>query len=137
MHNYATDIRIRAQPIVCEVLNFFDTWRSERDLLAAKGSVDADALHLLLSLLVRRSMLHTRPAHANDRERLMDGWGDWNPAAGFFHQSTKDLEYADLDTIERLTAKKSRLRPMPATRDAGGSSACMPRRCRPGSASAR
>jgi SagB-type dehydrogenase family enzyme len=114
LHNYATGARVAAQPIVCEVLHFFDRWRRDRDLFAAKRHIDPPTLTLLLEVLVERSMLELRTGRPNDRERLTATWKDWSPAASFFHQSTKDLEYADLDAIERLTAAQSRLARMPS-----------------------
>ena len=43
----------------------------------------------------------------------MRSWADWNPAAGFFHNSTKDVRFADLDTMERLGREKARAGGMP------------------------
>ena len=106
-HNYATRTVVPAQPIVCDVLHYFGGWRSRDELAAAKPQLAPADLQTLLDLLVDRSLLlaDDRPPHA--REQSMAAWGDWNPAAGFFHHSTQDLPYADLETIERMTAAKA------------------------------
>ena len=126
--NYATRTRAGAQPIVCEILHFFHDWRSDRELFAAKPNLDRKMLRQLLSLLVQRSMLHRRSRPESKSERAMASWSDWNPAAGFFHNTTKDLEYADLAAIERITREKSRLISMPPStkRHAGRSSRLPP-----------
>lgn len=114
-HNYATRTQVFAQPIVTEVLHFFDSWRTPGELFAAKPRVDQRDLQELLDLLVQRSLLQRDDEAPAGGERAMAGWADWNPAAGFFHNSTKDLEYGDLRTIERLTREKARKTPMPDT----------------------
>ena len=112
-HNYGSRVRVAAQPIVCEVLHFFDRWRSRDDLLAEKPRLRQTDLTQLLDVLVRRSLLLRNDQAPHPAEPLMDTWSGWNPAAGFFHHSTQDLDYADLDTIERMTRAKARTTPMP------------------------
>ena len=113
IHNYATRTRVGGHPIVCEILHFFDDWRPAAELFAAKPHVGRRALQQLLSLLVKRSLLQDGGRSVLASEREMDGWADWNPAAGFFHNSTKDLRFADLDTMERLEREKARVSRMP------------------------
>jgi SagB-type dehydrogenase family enzyme len=112
-HNYASRTRLEAQPVVCDVLHFFDRWRSCGDLLADKPRLRQSDLLQLLDLLVQRSLLMRSDRAPHPSERLMAMWRDWNPAAGLFHHSTQDLEYADLDTIEQMTRAKARTTPMP------------------------
>lgn len=113
IYNYATRIRAGASPVVCEILHFFDRWRAARELFAVKAHVSRHALQKVLSLLVKRSLLQRDDRSVVESERAMESWADWNPAAGFFHSSTKDLRYGDLDTIERLAREKARVSPMP------------------------
>jgi len=111
-HNYAARTVVRARPIVCEVLDYFDQWRSSEALLAERPRL-RDDLQTLLGLLVNSSLLECEDRAVPSAERAMDTWADWNPAAGFFHTSTKDVEYGDIRTIERLTREKARATPMP------------------------
>jgi SagB-type dehydrogenase family enzyme len=43
----------------------------------------------------------------------MDGWTQWNPAAGFFHTATKDVQFDDENTSVRLLRRQSQVVPMP------------------------
>lgn len=113
LHNYATRTRIAADPIICEILHFLAEWRTAEQLFAFKAGVDPRLLRRLLAALVMRTCVQRddRPVAAD--ERAMQAWSDWNPAAGFFHNATKDLRYAGLRTIERRTRDKARVAPMP------------------------
>src|SRR5688500_17269397 len=97
IYNYATRTKVGAQPIICEVLHFFGRWRSAQELFAFRPHLSRRVLQKLLSLLVGRSLLQSGRRPPRESERLMESWVDWNPMAGFFHSSTKDLEYADLE----------------------------------------
>jgi SagB-type dehydrogenase family enzyme len=114
-HNYASRTRAVARPIVCDILHFFDDWRSADDLLAVKIGIDRRRLRRLLSLLVKRSLLQRNDHALSGADQAMSTWSEWNPEAGFFHNSTKDLRYADLRTIARLTRAKERVSPMPSS----------------------
>jgi SagB-type dehydrogenase family enzyme len=41
--------------------------------------------------MLERHLLVRSDDRPDPRERALDSWADWNPAAGFFHLSTKDL----------------------------------------------
>ena len=113
--NYATRRQVFARPIVCEILDFFETWRTVPDLLARKPRLRQDQLSELLTLLVEASLLQRDDVPVPEAEGAMAAWADWNPAAGFFHNCTKDVEYGDLRTIDRLSREKARAVPMPAS----------------------
>ena len=111
--NYATLTEVRARPLVCEVLDDLDQWRTRDALMAEHPQLQPDQLQTLLNLLVESSLLQRDDRAVSDAERDLGGWADWNPAAGFFHNSTKDVDYGDLRTIERLMREKARAAPMP------------------------
>lgn len=111
--NYATGRQVSARPIVCEILDFFDVWRTVEELTRVKPRLQEAELPQLLTLLAERSLLQRRDGPVPAAESAMDGWADWNPAAGFFHTATRDLEYGDLRTIDRLSREKARRVPMP------------------------
>jgi SagB-type dehydrogenase family enzyme len=112
-HNYAAGTRVVAQPLVCEVLHFFDDWRTRAALVAVKPQLNHADLPTLLDLLVERDLLLRSDLPETGRERRLEEWGDWNPAAAFFHGATRDVAYGDLPTIERMTRDKARTTPMP------------------------
>jgi len=112
--NYATHTHVLARPETCHILDFFDDWRSLDDLCERWPQLDRGALQKTVGLLAEASLLQQSDRAATDAERALDGWGRWNPAAGFFHFSTKDHEYTpDLAHAERLLRRQARTVPMP------------------------
>ncbi len=92
-HNYATGARIEAEPLACVILSFFHRWRRIEALYRHLNEYDADSLHSAAEQLARLGLLERARRPTNQPSRL-EPWSDWNPAAGFFHFSTKDLIYA-------------------------------------------
>ena len=43
----------------------------------------------------------------------MQAWEPWNPAAGFFHYSTRDIKFVDADVYERALKEKRTVTPPP------------------------
>lgn len=111
--NYATRTRVAGHPVICEILDYLRDWRTAEQLFAFKPRVDPRMLRQLLVALTTRSCIQRDDRALVASERAMQSWADWNPAAGFFHNSTKDLRYADLRTTERRTRKKARVTAMP------------------------
>jgi SagB-type dehydrogenase family enzyme len=127
-HNFATATTVRGTAPIIGLLDYFDRWRPLPSLLA-QSSRPAGELRAAVRTLVRASMLHqsNRPLHLN--ESAMAQWGDWNPAAGFFHFSTKDAPYARNET-EALASLRERARsrpvPAPAKRYPGARTVALP-----------
>jgi len=113
VHNYATRTRTRVPPVVCELLAFFADWRPAADLFAAYSHIDRRSLERLLLLLAERSLLQRSDRPVTAADQAMDTWRDWNPAAGFFHNTTKDVRFFDLETIARVTREKLKHGPLP------------------------
>lgn len=92
-HNYASGQRVEAEPLACAILSFFDRWRRPDGLFRRLNDYTPESLRAALLQLARCGLLETtRRPRAGGPARL-DAWNDWNPAAGFFHFSTKDLKY--------------------------------------------
>ena len=88
-HNFATGVQIAADPLTTAVLHFFSDWRSADSLWRATPGVSRASVRQAVAKLARLSFL-LRPGH---RRAPFASWADWNPAAGFFHCSTKDVHY--------------------------------------------
>jgi SagB-type dehydrogenase family enzyme len=114
VQNYATGVRVVGRPVTCDILSFFDDWRPARDLLADRPAWDRSGLRKLLLAFARHSLLQRAGREISLQEKAMDGWRQWNPAAGFFHTATKDVPFDDADTSVRLLRRQSRVTPMPA-----------------------
>src|SRR5262245_19849315 len=90
--NYATGARTAADPVTMQYLDFLGEWRT-LDYLAGRFSrFSRTSLEAAVAALVERSLVldSRRPA---PREEAVDAWSAWNPAAGFFHFSTRDVPF--------------------------------------------
>jgi SagB-type dehydrogenase family enzyme len=114
-HNYATGYRTRASPLLARVLQTFDDWQPPDALARALPDAAPSTLRVLLRRLVHHSMLERSDRVPSARSTGLDEWRDWNPAAGFFHFSTKDvLNRTPLEASERELRRKARVIPMPS-----------------------
>jgi SagB-type dehydrogenase family enzyme len=112
--NYAIGARTIGHPLTCEVLDFFDDWRSAQDFFDAHAGWNQSTTGALLEAFVQRALLQRDGVDSSPRERAMDAWAPWNPAAGFFHTATKDVPFDDMPTTVRSLHRRSRAQPMPA-----------------------
>jgi len=113
IENYATSVRVSAPPITSNVLAFFDDWRPIEGFLSASPAATHGTIRTLLRRLIRHSLLQRFDRPSSPRELAMDAWRSWNPAAGFFHTTTKDVAFFDMDTQVRRLREKSLAAPMP------------------------
>jgi len=114
--NYATGRRIAAAPLTAEFLHFFDRWRSMAAFSAHFSDFTPSSLLTAVRTLERHTMLRRSDRPSEGREVAMATWADWNPAAGFFHFSTKDARYAtDDDEVVRRLREKSRHTAIPVS----------------------
>jgi SagB-type dehydrogenase family enzyme len=108
VHNYATGIRVEVDPGMPAVLQFFEDWRSPAEIRARFGVTSARFTRLVdATLLERASRAPAGPVAA------LDAWAGWNPAAGFFHMSTRGERYLDPMETDRLLRRKARTVPVP------------------------
>jgi len=106
-HNFATGGRVAGSALVIGLIDYFSDWRPIAPLLA-RSTIPADSLRPALRKLVRNSLLHRSDRQLPPAERAMEQWDEWNPAAGFFHFSTKDVPY-QADETEAVAFLKRRL----------------------------
>jgi len=113
VHNFATGVRVAGNALTLGLLDYFDTWKSA-DPLFERSSLSRTELRRTLRRLVRLSLLQQTGRPLNATERAMEQWADWNPAAGFFHFSTKDLpfEKGEAHAVRFLTNRLA-ARPVP------------------------
>jgi SagB-type dehydrogenase family enzyme len=98
--NYASRSRVGAAPLTCEILHFFDRWRSAGALFRQFPQYTFASLGRALSGLVRAGLLE----HSGERDayaKALHTWREWRPAASFLHFSTKDA-YAPADPEESV-----------------------------------
>jgi SagB-type dehydrogenase family enzyme len=90
--NYATTVSIAGNAVIAHVLSTAGDWIAVADLASALPSMPAKELRGLVGALVDRTLLQRSDRAEDPRETAMAGWDAWNPAAGFFHFTTKDVE---------------------------------------------
>jgi SagB-type dehydrogenase family enzyme len=112
--NFAIKKQITADPVVCSILQFCGDWRSVREIESDLRRYDPKSVQRTVRQLYANGMLERAGDHRDPRLTLMEGWRSWNPAAGFFHFSTKDVEFAE-DPWEsmRTLEQKAKSRPLP------------------------
>jgi SagB-type dehydrogenase family enzyme len=112
--NYASGKGAAAAPIATEVLNFFSRWRSAEALFHHLPQYSPSSLRAAIHKLARHSLLQRSDRKALALEHLMSAWKDWNPAAGFFHFTGRDLPFeADLVGMGRYMEELTHEQAMP------------------------
>jgi SagB-type dehydrogenase family enzyme len=111
--NYVFRSRVGAAPLTCEILHFFDRWRSAGALLRQFPQYTSASLGRAVAGLVRARLLeHSR--EGDSRTRALGTWREWRPAASLFHFSTKDAHApADPEDSVRELRRLARTKPMP------------------------
>jgi SagB-type dehydrogenase family enzyme len=112
--NFLTQRRVSASPLTSTILHFFGRDRLLRDLFAALSEYTPASLRKSVQILTRHSLLqrHGRKPQAGENE--LRAWSEWNPAAGFFHLSTKDLPFeADAAKEYRGLVRLAKTKPIP------------------------
>src|SRR5262245_57220256 len=112
-HNFASGRRVAGNALTIGLLDYFSDWRGA-DVLMSGSTLRPEALRRALAQLVRASMLQRSDRPVPRSQQRMEQWADWNPAAGFFHFSTKDVAYAgDQDRTRRFLIGRAQVRPLP------------------------
>jgi len=91
--NFATRRRIAADPVTCMILDFFQNGRTLLDFFTRFQEYDLSSLRRSVNLLVKHSMLELYEEQRSFAGEAHEAWNQWNPAAGFFHFSTKDVDF--------------------------------------------
>jgi SagB-type dehydrogenase family enzyme len=92
VENFLTRRGVTCNPIASTILHFFDRYRSLRELFTALRDYTPASLRSSVRMLVRHSLLQRR-GDKFDGGKKLQAWSEWNPAAGFFHMSTKDVQF--------------------------------------------
>ena len=94
-HNFATRLSVSAKPLTCEVLDFFNSWRTSREAVIHFAGSTPRSVRAALAELVQHGLLLPKNSPELTRDtRIAKEWSDWLPAASF-HFATKDAPYVD------------------------------------------
>jgi SagB-type dehydrogenase family enzyme len=100
-------------PHACQLLDLCHDWTTIEDLGAA-NIMPRSALPAEIDRLVSLSLLERSDRPMDPRERAMASLRPWNPAAGFFHTTTRDLPFVPQRLAARYARAKARHVPPPA-----------------------
>lgn len=113
IENYAARTRVAASPVTCQLLDVFESWSPAAILAEHFPAMSAASLARAHASLVRHRLLErsrTPPPPGGP----FTGWQSWNPAAGFFHFSTKDGHAPiEPDVSARVLRRRAESTPMP------------------------
>jgi SagB-type dehydrogenase family enzyme len=115
--NFLTRSRVSASPLTSTILHFFDRQRALKALCATLPEYTPESLRKAVRMLAQHSLLQRQGSRLPPGEKELRAWSEWNPAAGFFHLSTKDLPFErdaakEFRGLLRLAKSKPMLRPI-------------------------
>ena len=110
--NYATGVKAELPPRAIDLLSACDEWTPVETLAAAKF-VSPDTFIPVLDRMVALALLERADRPRDPRAFAMDEFQPWNPQAGFFHMTTRDLRYARPAAALRHTRAKRVASPPP------------------------
>jgi SagB-type dehydrogenase family enzyme len=96
LYNYETRLATTATPFAVELLEFFTSARSIADVQRRFNRYPSKKIAQAIRSLAGRGLLE-RVGEGRTRSALAK-WASWNPAAGFFHFSTKDVRFGGADS---------------------------------------
>ena len=94
-HNFATRRTVSGKPITCELLAFFDRWRTSQEAVKHFAEYTQRSVRSTLAQLVKLGLLLRNDSPERKRDgRIANEWSAWLPQ-GSFHFCTKDAIYVD------------------------------------------
>jgi SagB-type dehydrogenase family enzyme len=113
IRNYASRETANADPLICELLNRCNDWRTLVEI--GRGLSEGPSPHLanLVDRLVALSLLQRSDRPDDPRTVAMERLSPWNPEAGFFHAATKDVRFSSPLEAARWSRVRAADRPMP------------------------
>jgi len=94
-HNFARRLTVSGRPVTCEVLDFFDRWRTSQEAITHFADYSQRSVRSALTQLVEHGLLLRKDSAETRRDiRIAKEWSAWLPE-GSFHFSTKDAVYVD------------------------------------------
>lgn len=106
--------RVSAEPLVCSILHSCGDWLTVSEISSHLGAYKEASVRRTLETLCKNGLLERSDRNRDARVAAIDSWAAWNPAAGFFHFSTKDADFArDQHGVYEELKRRARHDPMP------------------------
>jgi SagB-type dehydrogenase family enzyme len=133
-HNFARRLTVSARPVTCEVLSFFDDWRTPQEVITHFSAYSEKSVLSAISQLVKEGLLLEKDSPEVPQDSLIaKEWSSWLPG-GSFHFSTKDAPYAsDNRSLNRLKAALLKTSPPKIFKSVKGVKKLLPARTFPDS----
>jgi SagB-type dehydrogenase family enzyme len=112
--NFATRSTSPATSLIFEILDFCGDWRTLRQVESGIPGARSPQLGDLLGLLVDRALLQASDRPVDPRVGGMNMLQAWNPEAGFFHQTTKDVPFVSPAKARAYARRNPPDKPVPA-----------------------
>jgi len=112
-HNYWSRQSAPVSPLIVDILDYCDEWRTLTDVFATFASIPRQNLRQVLGLLVMQTFLDRVTAIPRRDGDPLESWKAWGPAAEFFHFATKDGSYESERVTRKRLARKARVEPPP------------------------
>ncbi len=94
-HNFARRLTVSGRPVTCEVLDFFDRWRTSQEAITRFDNYTQRSVSFAVSQLVEHGLLLPKDSpEVTQDSRIAKEWSAWLPQ-GSFHFSTKNAAYVD------------------------------------------
>jgi len=107
--NYATGAKVEVPPKACDLLSFCDDWTKLADLERA-GFVPPTTFEATIDRMVALTLLERSDRPCDPRVSAMETLRPWNPQAGFFHATTKDVRFASKRVVVQRVQRAQRAR---------------------------
>ena len=107
--NYATGAKVEVPPQARDLLSACDDWTRLADLERA-GFVSSSTFAATIDRMVELELLERSDRAADPRASAMATLRRWNPQAGFFHATTKDVPFVS----PRVAARHARTTGQPS-----------------------
>lgn len=104
-HNYATGAVSEISPELWRALHSCDRWRSPAQIRKALGVSEARTADFV-RVLSAYGLLQRSDRPEDPRERAMSAIAEWNPAAGFFHNATRRVQFLAPAAATRLMRER-------------------------------
>ena len=114
VHNFASRRAVQATPVITRILEICDDWQPLAAILDAMCGYEDASVRRAVDQMVDHSLLRRSDQPATATDRAMAAWTKWNPAAGFFHFTTKDERFpASPEDADRQWQRYGPQAPMP------------------------
>src|SRR5258705_12030274 len=77
-HNFAKRSTVAGKPVTCEILHFFDTWRTRQQAIAHFAHYTRSSVRLAVAQLIKHRLLLRKGSDEVEPDtRIAKEWSEW------------------------------------------------------------